>query len=242
MREKRREKTNAKINIMAPPVSTIPVSAVELKTPFTMLVVGSSGAGKSTFVENLIEKGLFDRPLSQGEVYYFYNTDAFGGLGKLPGVKYIRGLPGKEWVETHLTRLQPGKRVKVPLIVIDDFGGSITMDTASLFTIASHHIDVNIICILHTLYSKNPAYKLMNDNSKYLVLFKNPRDLQVVTNLAKQMDPQRNRRFVSIFKEATERPHSYLLLDLHQSTPEKYRFRSNVLFENDEPMAIYHRK
>lgn len=228
---------------MSPPI--IPLSDVEFQTPFTMLVVGSSGAGKSTFVEKFIQRAPMDRPL--GEIFYFYNTDAFAGLDKLPDVNYIRGLPTKDWVETRLGRLeeeetQQQRRTEVPLIIIDDFGASIDMDTASLFTIASHHVDVNVICILHTLYSKNPAYKLMNDNCKYLVLFKNPRDLQTVSNLARQMDPQRNRRFVAIFKEATQRPYSYLLIDLNQTTPEKYRFRSNVLFENDEPMAIYQRK
>jgi len=219
-------------------------SDVKLKTPFTMLVVGSSGAGKSTFVENLIQTpDCMDRPL--GEIFYFYNSDSFGGLGRLPGVKYIRGLPTKDWVESRLGFIEQGnvqKRKNVPLVIIDDFGGSIDLDTASLFTVTSHHDDINFVVILHTLYSRNPAYKLMNDNCKYLVLFKNPRDLQTVSNLARQMDPQRNGRFVAIFKEATERPFSYLLIDLHQTTAEKLRFRGNVLFENDEPMSIFVRK
>lgn len=212
-----------------------------LKTPFTMLAVGSSGAGKTTFIERLISQAhsAMDRPLS--EVYYFYNSPTFDNLGRLDNVTYIQGMPTKDWVETNLPPPDE-RRKKVPLVVIDDFGNSMNMDTASLFTVTSHHSDINIICVVHTLFnSKNPAYKIMNDNCKYLVIFKQPRNLFIASLLAKQMDPQKNRRFVAIFKEATERPFSYLLIDLHQTTPEKYRLRSNVLFENENPMVIYER-
>lgn len=223
---------------------TIDASDLLLKTPFTMLVVGGSGAGKTTFIERLISNAssCMDRPLSEREIYYFYNSPTFDTLGKLDNVNYIRGMPTKEWIETNLPPPTNEKRKMVPLVVIDDFGNSVNMDTAGLFTVTSHHSDINIVCVVHTLFnSKNPAYKIMNDNCKYLVLFKNPRNQFVASILAKQMDPQQNKRFVSIFKEATDQPFSYLLMDLHQTTPEKYRLRSNILFENDAPMKIYER-
>lgn len=209
-----------------------------------MLVVGGSGAGKTTFIERLISNAAMcmDRPLSEQEIYYFYNSPTFDNLGKLDNVKYIRGMPTKEWIESNLPPPSDEKREKVPLVVIDDFGNSVNMDTASLFTVTSHHSDINIICVVHALFnSKNPAYKIMNDNCKYLLLFKNPRNQLAASILAKQFDPGQNPRFVAIFKEATDKPFSYLLIDLHQTTSEKYRLRSNILFENDAPMKIYER-
>jgi len=218
-----------------------------LKTPFTLLAVGSSGAGKTTFIERLIENAnhVMDRPLSENEIFYFYNSPSFDGFGNLSNVRYVQGLPTKEWVETNLGFHgdRSRRREKVPLIVIDDFGSSLNMDTADLFTVTSHHSDINVVCVVHSLFNtKNPAYKILNDNCKYLVLFKNPRNQgSVVSHLAKQMDPHQNKRFVSIFKEATERPFSYLFIDLHQTTPEKYRLRSNVLNEDGLPIIVFQR-
>lgn len=232
---------------MLPPAikATVLENELALKTPFTLLAVGSSGAGKTTFIERLIQNAnhVMDRPLSENEIFYFYNSPSFEGFGNLENVKYVQGLPTKEWVETNLGFGGGRRREKVPLIVIDDFGSSLTMDTADLFTVTSHHSDINVICVVHSLFNtKNPAYKVLNDNCKYLVLFKNPRNQgSVVSHLAKQMDPHQNKRFVSIFKEATERPFSYLFIDLHQTTPEKYRLRSNVLNEDGLPITVFER-
>lgn len=50
-----------------------------------------------------------------------------------------------------------------------------------------------------------------------------------------------SRRMANIFKEATDRPYSYLFIDLDQKTDEDFRLRSNIFFEEDRPMEVYQR-
>ena len=54
--------------------------------------------------------------------------------------------------------------------------------------------------------------------------------------LARQILPRNPKALINVFEAATEKPHSYLFLDLTQECPEQYRFRSN-LFE--KPIIIY---
>ena len=68
----------------------------------------------------------------------------------------------------------------------------------------------------------------MNINTQYIVLFKNPRDALQVATLGRQMYPGYSNFLVEAFKDATERPHGYLLIDLHPETLEKFRIRTNI--------------
>ncbi len=43
------------------------------------------------------------------------------------------------------------------------------------------------------------------------LLFKSPRDKQQVSILARQVNPERVQEFMAAYKEATSRPHGYLM-------------------------------
>ena len=77
----------------------------------------------------------------------------------------------------------------------------------------------------------------MSLNAHYIVLFKNPRDAMLVSTLARQMYPGQNKFLVEAFKNATEKPFGYLLLDLKPDTDEKYRIRTNIF--PDERQYVY---
>lgn len=68
----------------------------------------------------------------------------------------------------------------------------------------------------------------MSLNAHYIVLFKNPRDAVQVATLARQMYPGQSKFLVEAFKNATEKPFGYLLLDLKPDTDEKYRVRTGI--------------
>lgn len=64
-------------------------------------------------------------------------------------------------------------------------------------------------------------------NANYMVLFQNPRDkLQI---LARQIFPSQKTFFSDSFKDATDEPHRYLILDLMPSCPECYRVWTGLL-------------
>lgn len=234
----------ARVNVAAP--SEVDV---RLRPPFTALVCGSTGAGKTTFVKNLLRNmnHICDRPA--GKTYFFYK-EYQQGYEQMQNVELVQGMPTMEWCANKFRdRIGGSERGDedaanrpVPTVVVDDQGRNIGEDSIQLFTVASHHYDINLLWLTHTLFGRNPAHRTMSLNSKYLVIFKNPRDKLEVMSLAKQVDPNRASRFVNIFMEATRKPHSYLLTDFDQNTPESHRLRSNILFERGEPMPIYVRE
>ena len=114
-----------------------------------------------------------------------------------------------------------------------------TADTAKLFSIGSHHYHVNIIFLCQNLFTQNNFFRDISLNSTYIILFKNVRDKQQITNFAKQFAPGKNKSFLNIFTNATSEPHSYLFLDNHQKTADSHRILSNYLEENNRPITIW---
>ena len=62
-----------------------------------------------------------------------------------------------------------------------------------------------------------------------MIVFKNPRDSLGISTLARQMYPHSTNFLLQSFQDTTKRPYGYLLLDLHQLTPENMRLRTNIL-------------
>ena len=73
-------------------------------------------------------------------------------------------------------------------------------------------------------------------NSHYIVLFKNPRDKTIVSNIARQMYPNKIKVFNSVFENATKDPYSYLFIDLKPDTPEQLRLMSHIW---NSPINVY---
>lgn len=218
-----------------------------LVTPFTSIVCGSTGAGKTTFIKRLLScmNDVCDRPTS--DVYFFYKEYQHG-YEELENVNLIQGQPTMQWCsETFKDRIgmnivkDIANPTPVVTVVVDDQGREIREDAIQLFTVASHHYDLNLLWVTHTLYG-SPSHRVVSLNTKYLFIFKNPRDKMEITSLARQVDPGKSKVFLNIFSEATSKPHSYLLADFDQNMPDPYRFRSNILFEHGEPMRIFYRE
>ena len=70
----------------------------------------------------------------------------------------------------------------------------------------------------------------MSLNSQYLVIFKNPRDLQQVSHLGRQMYPHNSAYFMDKFRKATSVPYGCLVVDLKQDTPDTERLISGNVF------------
>jgi len=202
------------------------------QTPFTMLLVGKTQSGKTSFVKQLLDRSesMFDT--HSGSVYYFYHSwqPAYEQIN----ATFIQGMCTTKWVEENI-----GSNVKSATIVIDDLASEITSDTARLFTVISHHKNINIVVMVHSLFMNDSAYRLMSYNSKYIVIFKNVRDASTIVNFAKQFDPHNSKRLVEIYREATKDSYSYLLFDLSSIQEDDYRLRSNIFFENDKPMRVF---
>ena len=60
-------------------------------------------------------------------------------------------------------------------------------------------------------------------------MFKNPRDGSQIQHLGRQMFPGNIKLILDAYKLATSSPHSYLVIDLKQDTPEYARLRQSVI-------------
>jgi adenylate kinase family enzyme len=208
---------------------------LRFKCPFTLLVAGPSGCGKTTFIYQLLNQSekLFNKP--PGKVFWFYRVDQkiFHWMKSNGTVdEFIQGMVTMDWIKENIT--EPNCT-----IIIDDLSGDITSDTANIFTVGSHHHDVNVILICQNLFTKNPSFRDISINTQGTVMFKFPRDSSSIVNLAKQIAPGRAKDVLQIYKEATKKPFSYIYFDYHQATLDDIRFRSNILWEGGLPIRLY---
>jgi hypothetical protein len=78
------------------------------------------------------------------------------------------------------------------------------------------------------MFPKNKHARTISLNSHYMILFKNPRDAGQFATLARQMYPSGSKFAIEAFKDATEAPFGYLLIDMKPDTDEKHRLRTNI--------------
>lgn len=144
-------------------------------------------------------------------------------------IEFREGLPNPEDYST-----DPSTR---KLIIIDDLMREATNNTiVDLFTKGSHHKNLSVIFITQNVFHKGQRDISLNTN--YIVLFKNPRDRAQIQHLARQVYPEDSKFLQEAYQDATLKPFSYLLIDLKQSTPDEFRFRS-CIFPDDEYQCIY---
>lgn len=129
------------------------------------------------------------------------------------------------------------------LIIIDDLmRESSNNSIMDLFTKGSHHKNLSVIFITQNIFHQGRGQRDISLNSNYIVLFKNPRDKAQIQHLARQVYPENPKFLQEAYHDATSRPHGYLLLDLKQTTPEKYRVRSCIFPDDPKQFGYVPRK
>jgi hypothetical protein len=83
--------------------------------------------------------------------------------------------------------------------------------------------------LLQNMFHRGKFIRTMSLNTHYMVLFKNPRDAGQIRVLAGQLFPGTTQFLVEAYRQATSRPHGYLLLDFKQDTGDNFRVLSDVL-------------
>lgn len=195
-----------------------------LQGPFTCLLAGPTGCGKTQLVFKLIEKEaeLINPPVQ--EIVYCYGQwqDAFKNYEKR--VTFHEGLLSRE-------ALFDKKKINPPhsLLIIDDLldpeDAPLVRD---LFIKGSHHRNMSVIFITQNLFLPHKDYRTLSLNAHYMIIFKNPRDMSQINALSRQVFPANPGFLTSVYNHETSARHSYLLLDFKQSTPNPMRVRSSV--------------
>jgi len=203
--------------------------------PFTCIIAGATGSGKTHWLTNLLlnSENHIDKPIDRlVYCYSIYLKDTFDKLkAKFPSIELYQGLNDDLVFDPNINNC----------IILDDLltdcGKSSSV--CDLFTKGSHHSNLSIFLLSQNIFQKAAFARTINTNAHYVVYFKNPRDNQQISYLARQMYPKKGSFLVEAYNDAVSRPHGYIFLDFKQSTPDQYRVRTNILVSDPQPMIVY---
>ena len=196
--------------------------------PFTMVVSGPTGCGKSEWVRQLLTSDLIS-PQPERIIFLYKRWQSLYDTMHStinPKIEFIPEIPknldSDEFID-------PSSR---NVIILDDLMTVANKDRriTNLFCEGSHHRNLSVISLNQNLYFGNDPTQ--RRNTQYMILFKNPIDKLPVMTLARQMYPNQTYRLMSPFEEATTLPYGHLVIDLKPHTSEDTRLRANI-FKNE---------
>lgn len=185
---------------------------------FSAIVAGPSRAGKSVWIHKLIANADVMIDPKPERIVYCYSEwqDLFTTYNN---VEFHHGIIDIE---------QLNKNVR-NLVIVDDLVSALDQRMEDIFTKHSHHRNISIIFITQNLFQSNAHMRTMSRSASYIVVFKNARDVNQISYLARQMFPAKRGNFVTeAFMDATSVPFGYLFIDYRQETHEFLRIRTGI--------------
>jgi uncharacterized membrane protein YheB (UPF0754 family) len=199
------------------------------KHPFTMMICGPTSSGKTVLTRKILKNmdTVIDTKFTEIIWCYSQWQDIYEELEKEFKIKFYNGLPdSKDIPDDKLPRL----------LISDDQMREADERLVDIFTKFSHHKNMSVIFIVQNLFHQKKGQRDISLNAMYLILMKNPRDAAQITHLARQLYPTNPAYVQEAYKDATRKPHSYLLIDLRQDTDELMRYRANIF---DKYVTVY---
>lgn len=201
--------------------------------PSNIFIVGPTGSGKTRFMEMALMQCQFD-PMPERLVWVYaewqpayarmQDCAANNQLGSLRHIDFVKDDTD---YETMYKTMDPNTR---NLLVLDDQMTEAKGNAdhlANLFVKGSHHRNITVVLMLQNMFEK--GMRTASLNTQYMVLLKNPRDRSQIGKLADQLAPNNRRFLVNAYEDATKMPHSHLILDFRQDTPEVLRMYACAL-------------
>ena len=174
----------------------------------TLIIAGPSQSGKTSFVLQLLENrdSMFRCVMKRVIWCYGVYQPQLNALLRNKGFILHENI-------IDVSDIQP-----YDIVVLDDLihESKSSQDVTAMFTRAAHHKPCFIIFIMQNLFPPGKEARMRSLNTHYYVILKNPRDKSQIEFLARQILPRQSKTLVEIFEAATQKPHSYLFLDLTQ--------------------------
>lgn len=214
--------------------NTVDDSCNKFIHPFTGLICGPTGSGKSVFISRLLESDLLSPYPEKILLIYGQYQDAYEKLKQtIPMIEFSEGMTDEidqVWMNN------PARK----LILIDDCMETAASDkrVAKFFTQGSHHKNLSCILVLQNMFYQGSQMRTISLNSHYIVLFKNPRDQQQVRTFSRQMYPSKPKILQQAYTDSTKQPYGYLVLNLKPNTAENCRLLTNI-FNSDGYTVVY---
>jgi len=213
-------------------------SDIRFKHPFTCIIGGPTGSGNSTFCIRFLQNldTLCTEPDFPGGIIWCYSEQSSVPQQQLAALK-------KKNVQIHEGLPENfGNTQGLPcLFILDDLLNEVfSRAECDLFIKGSHHRNLSVILITQNFFHQAPHCRDISLNAKYLLALKNVRNRNQFTYLARQMLPEASASLCEAYREATQSPHVYMILDFAQDTDDRLRCRNNV-FPSEYPPIIYAR-
>ena len=195
---------------------------LSIKWPFKWCLVGSSGSGKTNFSLQIIQHAhrLFDQVPSKILIVYKEFQDIYHQFNDyIPTYLYH-----EDEIDFEEITKQNDENL---LIICDDLYYSKKIDeVAEHFLIKGRHRNTSWLVLTQSIFN-NSALKNISRNSSHITMFKSVR-LNEPHIFFSQLRPSSSKVLQDIYRKATEKPYSYLDIDLSQTCPDKYRYKTNL--------------
>ena len=216
------------------------VDDFHVKTPSLVYLTGASYSGKTEFILKLIQNHsrLFVPNVQRIVFVYAENQPKLFERIKqaYADTEFVNGL-------YELQRKIQFSATVPTLLVLDDIAheSSSSEYILQLAVRESHHKAITVLYVQHNLFQQNRFSKTISLQSKYVVLFKNPRDVNQYKYLGNQIfGPGGGKLLVRVFRDiSTERSFQYLIIDLHPESNPKFCLISNLYPASDTENASH---
>lgn len=206
---------------------------VEIKHPFSMILCGMRGGGKTNFIKDLL---LSDYLVNLPNKIYFvcdsFQSNHFDPLKShyKDQISFVEDLPSYEDLQDSL------------LIIDDQMDTALTNETVLKTFYKGRHKSISIIVSLQTVFANNKGknnLKTISINSDFLVLFPSPRMNESVKILSRQIYQDLWKFMYFAYEHCRKsQQYSHLLIDNRPHISEKIRLRAN-LFTNLPSIEVY---
>ena len=195
---------------------------VSVKWPFKWCLVGSSGSGKTNFSLQVIRHAhrLFDQVPTKIIIVYKEYQEIYN--------QFNEHIPTDLFNEDEVDFEEITKENKENLLIICDdlYYSKKINEVAEHFLIKGRHRNTSWLVLTQSIFN-HPALKNISRNSSHITMFKSVR-LNEPHIFFSQFRPKTSKVLQDIYSKATEKSYSYLDIDLSQTCPDKYRYKTNL--------------
>ena len=202
----------------------------KLEKPFRILIGGSSGSGKTTFLKELVNRNHFSSPFEK--IVYFYPEYLYESPVEFEQiVDYKPGLADLEYFSS---------LPQNSLIIYDDMMNECgnSKEIMQLFSVVARKRNLSIIFIVQNMFDQTKQFRNIRLNATGFVLFKFHSAGDVLKRTLRDVGVQKilpSRLLETAYKQR----YSYIFIDMHPNRHLEFDRISGNIF--DEYFSIYNK-
>ena len=198
--------------------------------PARIMISGTSGAGKTTLLCKLV-------------LAYEFKFDIILVCGsKNHQLENIKEIKDKLFIREEITNpfdYKINENTSILYVLDDCFEQANKSEIVSKVFTAGRHKKCSTIFLVQNLMGNGPQRRTISLNCTHFI-FLRQRDIRQIQYIAREIYGKKlAEEFANNYKEIiTGNPHSYVLVDLSNTTPEPLRIRGNLFGEQGIPYQI----